>query len=246
MQNWGCVKATSKGCARQTSGWGMTNIAFKYWQPGGEEERKLRIFISHRHGDDKALYDDVLRAVESNGFAVQDISLSAEQVMKGPRGGQLPHMEIQAEIAARIYTSDVVIAPSRPAVSRSHWVQWEVQLAAIGYGIPILFVNQRGQQRSTRLVNEVQSLDLPHRVSDPISSDIARNVAELVENTRPNWGVRQEEPVPELRFRGPTPVAMNKVLLKHPYRPRLADVELPEPAPKRGIWSIFRPRDHHA
>lgn len=224
----------------------MKNIAFKYWQPGGPEERKLRLFISHRHGDDKALYDDVLRAVESNGFSVQDVSLSAEQVMRGPRGGELPHMQIQAEIAARIYTSDVVIAPSRPAVSRSHWVQWEVQLAAIGYGIPILFVNQRGQKRSTRLVNEVQSLRLPHRVSEPVSSDIARNVAELVQNTRPIWGMRQEEPGNDLQFRGPTQSALNTVLLKHPYRPRLGEVELPDPPPKRGLWSIFRPRDHHA
>lgn len=224
----------------------MSTTPFEYWQPGGDEERKLRLFISHRYGNDKALYDDVLRAVESNGFSVQDISLSAEQVLAGPRGGQLPKLQVQSEIAARIYTSDVVIAPSRPAVTRSQWVTWEVQLAAIGYGIPILFINQRGQQRSTRLVNEVASLGLKYRVCDPVSSDIARNVAELVENTRPNWGVRQEEADAAIRFRGPTGTALNEVLRKHPYRPRLAAMELPEPPPKRGFWSIFQSRDHHA
>lgn len=219
--------------------------SFEYWQAGTGEERKLRIFISHRYGNDKALYDDVLRAVESNGFSVQDVSLSAEQVLAGPRGGALPKLQVQAEIAARIYTSDVVIAPSRAAISRSQWVTWEIQLAAIGYRIPILFVNQRGQQRSTRLVNEVASLNLTHRVCEPDSSQIARNVAELVENTRPKWGMRQEERGDELRFRGPTSAALVEVLRKHPYRPRLAAVELPEPTPKRGFWSIFQQRDHH-
>lgn len=224
----------------------MATTPFEYWQPGGDEERKLRVFISHRYGNDKALYDDVLRAVESNGFSVQDISLSAEQVMAGPRGGQLPKLQVQSEIAARIYTSDVVIAPSRPAVTRSQWVTWEVQLAAIGYGIPILFVNQRGQQRSTKLVNEVASMGLNYRVCEPISSHIARNVAELVENTRPNWGVRQEEADSKVRYRGPTQAALNEVLRKHPYRPRLAAVETPDAPPRRFFRWPFQSRDTHA
>lgn len=222
----------------------MTTTPFSYWEPGGEEERKLRVFISHRYGSDKALYDEVLLALERSGFSVQDVSLSVEQVLAGPRGGQLPKLQVQAEIAARIYTSDIVIAPSRPAVTRSQWVTWEVQLAAIGYGIPILFVNQRNQQRSTKLVTEVASMNLSHRVCQPESSHIVRSIAELVGNTRPRWGVRQEESDGALQFRGPAMSALHEVMRKHPYRPRLAPIERPPPPPKRGFWELFSSREH--
>lgn len=221
----------------------MATTAFEYWRPDTGEERQLRVFISHRYGNDQPLYDEVIEALNRNGFSVQDVSLSANQVLSGPRGGKLPTLEVQAEIAARIYTSDVVIAPSRPAVTRSQWVTWEVQLAAIGYGIPILFVNQRNQQRSTRLVAEVAELGLKYRACNPVTSEIARNVAELVENTRPIWTMRQEESDNTIRYRGPTGAALDKVMRKHPFQPRLAPVDLPTPPPRRGFWSIFAHRD---
>lgn len=217
----------------------MTTTPFEYWRQDSGEERQLRVFISHRYGNDQALYDDVLNALYRNGFAIQDISLSATQVLAGPRGGRLPTLEVQAEIAARIYTSDVVIAPSRPAVTRSHWVTWEVQLAAIGYGIPILFVNERNQQRSTRLVSEVAALDLRYRACNPEVSEIARNVADLVGDTRPDWAFRQKEADNAIRFRGPTTAALDDVLRKHPLQARLAPVNLPPTHRKRGIWGIF-------
>ena len=163
----------------------MTTAPFEYWQPGSEE-RQLRIFISHRFGKDQELYDQVIGALESNGFSVQDMSLSNERAMAGPRGGDLPRLNIQAEVAARIYTSDAMIAPSRPAVTRSDWVSWEVQLAAVGYGLPILFVNEKGQQRSTRLVSEVADLELPHAVCERSSQAIVENLIRLI-NGRPKW-----------------------------------------------------------
>lgn len=221
----------------------MAATPFEYWRPGDGEERQLRVFISHRYGNDQALYDEVIAALNRNGFSVQDISLSASQILAGPRGGKLPTLEVQSEIAARIYTSDVVIAPSRTGVTRSEWVTWEVQLAAVGYGIPILFVNQRNQQRSTKLVSEVAELKLKYRACNPVTSEIARSVAELVEDTRPKWAVRHEEPDDNIRFRGPLTTSLNDVLRKHPFRPRLAEPDAPLPAPKRGLWSLFAHRD---
>lgn len=213
----------------------MTSAPLSYWTPGSEE-RQLRIFISHRYGKDQALYDEVLAAVRRNGFSVQDISLSAEQVMAGPRGGDLPKLEIQAEIAARIYTSNILIAPSRPAVGRSQWVTWEVQLAAIGYGIPILFVDLRNHQRRTRLVSEVDSLGLRYATCEPDIQNIARKVAELVDG-RPDWAMRQAESDGTLRFRGPPTDALNDVLRKFPFQPRLNSPE-PLPPPSRlSFWS---------
>lgn len=214
----------------------MTTAPFEYWQPGSEE-RQLRIFISHRFGKDQDLYDQVIQALESNRFSVQDMSLSAERAMSGPRGGDLPKLNIQAEIAARIYTSDAVIAPSRTAVSRSHWVSWEVQLAAIGYGLPILFVNEKGQKRSTRLVSEVADLGLPHDVCERSSQAIVEKLIRLI-NGRPNWAMRQEETDVNMRFRGPPAFARDDVLKRFPFHPRLPPVTH-EPPAKRGFWSFL-------
>lgn len=50
----------------------MTTKQLEYWQPGGEE-RQLRVFISHRFGDDRALYDGVIDALNRQGFSVQDL-----------------------------------------------------------------------------------------------------------------------------------------------------------------------------
>lgn|GEM_PF-2826850 len=223
-------------CELKTPGWDMTTAPFEYWQPGSEE-RQLRIFISHRFGKDKALYDEVIGALEGNRFSVQDMSLSTEQAMAGPRGGDLPKLNIQAEIAARIYTSDLVVAPSRPAVTRSQWVTWEVQLAAIGYGLPILFVNERNQQRRTNLVKQVADLDLPHAVCDPKSQDIVPSLIKLIDG-RPDWGVRQEENDAHLRFRGPPAFARGDALKKFPFRSRLPPRAYQAPA-KRAFWSFL-------
>lgn len=222
----------------------MDSAPLAYWEPGSEE-RQLRIFISHRYGDDSALYAEVIQAVERNGFSVQDISLSAEQYLSGPRGGKLSKLEVQAEVAARIYTSDVLIAPSRPAVSRSEWVTWEVQLAAIGYGVPILFVNQkRDQQRKTALVAQVEDLSLPYRVCNRVTSEIARGVAELV-NARPTWSMRQEETDRHVRFRGPPLKARDEVLKRFPFQPRLPTPAEPFASPKKTFWQFLAGRDAH-
>lgn len=221
----------------------MTSIPLSYWEPGSEE-RQLRVFISHRYGNDQSLYDEVIRALNRAGFSVQDISLSAKKILEGPRGGKLPTLEVQSEIAARIYTSDIVIAPSRVGVGRSEWVTWEVQLAAIGYGIPILFVNQRGQKYKAKLVSEIEKLSLPHAACEPTPSEIVRSVAELVKNTRPTWGMRRDEPDASILFRGPSNAALNKVLTTFPFNPRLTDPEMPPPPTKRGWWPPFGHRDH--
>lgn len=221
----------------------MESAPLAYWQPGSEE-RQLRIFISHRYGKDKdeALYEGVIRALNCN-FTVQDVSLSASQYMAGPRGGELPKLEVQAEIAARIYTSDVLIAPSRVGVGRSQWVTWEVQLAAIGYGVPILFVNEsRTQKLKTSLVSQVDDLGLPYGVSHRDTADIVRGVTELV-SARPTWAMRQGENDQHIRFRGPPQKARDDVMKRFPFQPRLPPAAAPPPQAKRGLFGLFGARD---
>ena len=213
----------------------MGSAPLSYWKPGSEE-RRLRIFISHRYDKDSALYTEAIAALNSQGFAVQDVSLSAGQQMAGPRGGELRKLEIQAEIAARIYTSDILIAPSRVGAGRSEWVTWEVQLAAVGYAIPILFVDQGDdQQRRAALVSEVAELGLPHAVCGPKTHEIVPNVIKLV-GGRPNWTMRDKEDDKAIRYRGPLPSARDDVLRKFPFEARLAAYATKSPEPKRGFW----------
>lgn len=212
----------------------MTSKPLPYWEPGSEE-RKLRIFISHRYEHDDALYGEVITALNSQGFDVQDVSLSAAQQMAGPRGGELPKLKIQADIAARIYTSDILIAPSRVGAGRSEWVTWEVQLAAIGYAIPILFVDQgEDQQRRTALVSEVADVGLPYAVCNPVAREIVPNVIKLV-GGRPNWAMRETEDNQRIRYRGPPTSARDGVLKKFPFEARLASFATTQ-EPKRGFW----------
>lgn len=213
----------------------MSSKPLPYWQPGSEE-RKLRIFISHRYDHDDTLYSEVIAALNSQGFDVQDVSLSAGQQMAGPRGGELPKLKIQADIAARIYTSDILIAPSRVGAGRSEWVTWEVQLAAIGYAIPILFVDQgEDQQRRTALVSEVADVALPYAVCNPKAHEIVPNVIRLV-GGRPKWAMRETEEGDLIRYRGPPPSARDDVLRKFPFEARLASFGATPEEPKRSFW----------
>jgi hypothetical protein len=212
----------------------MAQGSLQFWQPGSEE-RRLRIFISHRYENDDVLYEEVRRALDSQGFAVQDVSLTAQEQMAGPRGGDLPKLEIQANIAARIYTSDILIAPSRVGAGRSEWVTWEVQLAAVGYAIPILFVDHdEDQQRRTALVSEVAALGVPYAVCARVAHEIVPNVIRLV-GGRPDWTMRTGEEDRHIRYRGPLPSARDDVLRKFPYEARLASLTTSTPA-KRGFW----------
>lgn len=231
----GVASTTPESCNRQHGGWEMAQGSLQFWKPGSEE-RKLRIFISHRYDHDEGLYTDVIASLNSQGFHVQDVSLSAGQQMAGPRGGELPKLKVQAGIAARIYTSDILIAPSRVGAGRSEWVTWEVQLAAIGYAIPILFVDQgEDQQRRTALVSEVAELSLPHAVCNPVAHEIVPNVIKLV-GGRPNWKMREHEDDKFIRYRGPLPSERDDILKKYPFEAKLAAYDSRDPEQKRGFW----------
>lgn len=213
----------------------MAQGSLQFWKPGSEE-RKLRIFISHRYENDEELYERVRHVLNSQGFNVQDVSLSAKEQLAGPRGGDLPKLELQANIAARIYTSDILISPSRVGAGRSEWVTWEVQLAAIGYAIPILFVDHdEDQQRRTALVSEVAALGLPHAVCGRDSREIVPNVIKLV-GGRPDWTMRDKEDDKLIRYRGPLPSARDDVLKKFPFEARLRPVDSEPTKPKGGFW----------
>jgi hypothetical protein len=193
---------------------------FAYWEPGSEE-RYIRIFMSHRWGQDRELYEQVLSKLRSQGHCIDDVSLNERQQIAGPRGGDVPDLYVQAEVAARIFTADVVIVASRPGIVRSDWVMWELRIASIGYGVPILFLDFDGQQRRAAIVSEISALRLPHDVCQPVVTEIVPRVIQLV-GGRPRWGMRLKERDPNLRFRGPP--LLDGISKKLPYRAALPDV----------------------
>lgn len=193
---------------------------FAYWRPGSEE-RYIRIFMSHRWGQDRELYERVLGKLRSQGHCIDDVSLSERQQIAGPRGGDVAELNVQAEVAARIFTADIVIVASRPGISRSDWVMWELRIAAIGYGVPILFLDFDSQQRRAAIVSEIAALGLRHDVCQPVVTEIVPRVIALV-GGRPKWGMRLDEPDPNLRFRGPP--LLDGIRRKLPYRAALPEV----------------------
>ena len=82
---------------------------FAYWKPGSEE-RYIHIFMSHRWGQDRELYEQVLSKLRSQGHCIDDVSLNERQQIAGPRGGDVAELNVQAEVAARIFTAEASVS----------------------------------------------------------------------------------------------------------------------------------------
>ena len=60
-------------------------------------------------------------------FPVQDVSISEDHQIVGVRGGRVADHVLRRDIAARIFTADLLIAPARVGVTRSGWVFIPIQ-----------------------------------------------------------------------------------------------------------------------
>lgn len=200
----------------------MSTPTLRYWKAGqpNTEDRKIRIFISHRFEADSSLYDQSIAQLRSQGHGIEDLSLNVERLIQGPRGGQLPALEVKAQVAARIYTSDILLAPARPATSRSEWLGWEIELAAVGYSLPVLFIKEPEFEYNARIVGEIQGLALRTAIAERRPEDIVRKTIELI-GGRPTWDMRFEEPNASTRFRGPPSAQLQQVMRLFPFQPRI-------------------------
>lgn len=117
----------------------------------------LRVFVSHRWELDAQIlaFIESFEAREA-GINVVDLSLKEETRIAGPLGGMVEEHKVKQDIAARIFASDVVIAPSKRMQSTSDWVKWELQTAAICYNLPIIFMDHvRDLEHPSALVREL-------------------------------------------------------------------------------------------
>ncbi|MEL6245247.1 MAG: hypothetical protein AAFQ85_07860 [Pseudomonadota bacterium] len=114
--------------------------------------RQLRIFFSHRHHRHGDIYKQAIAVLREHFGQVQDLSIPEDRIIAGPRGGSLPDFKLRSQIAARIYESDIFVAPSSVAMGIGEWTSYEIECAAFAYSQPILFVDEPDQQRSATLV----------------------------------------------------------------------------------------------
>ncbi len=194
----------------------------------GRRARPLRVFFSHRYDYGVALYQAVIAGLQNQFTIVEDLSLTQEQQLTGPRGGQVNDYSIAREVASRIYTSDVVIASARVGNGLSEWVSFEVELAAIAFSVPVLFIEEPGTQRYASMVTKLQNIGAKCAVAEIIAEPtgyrqtettkivgaIARLVKPPVFRAPPAPGI-----VKDMRtaWRGPNPSRLQGVMRQWPY-----------------------------
>lgn len=191
----------------------------EYWREG--EKRKLRVFMSHRWDtDDATLYEDALKHLAKEGYAVQDLSLAQGQKVSGPRGGVVADMKIEREIAARIYSSDILLAPSRVAAGLSDWIVWEVELASVAYNIPVLLIDHAPDMQKRSFVAELKAINARFDVVGDDAGKIAFAVAKLV---FPPYQAVETGPTANTKlYRGPQRDILADVMKRFPYEPNNA------------------------
>jgi hypothetical protein len=191
----------------------------EYWKPG-KSYRMLRVFMSHRWvAEDQKLYGDVFTELGKMGLKYQDMSLDRSRKIQGPRGGDVNDFELSRLIAARIFSSDIVIAPSRRGAGQSDWIAWEVELAAIAYSLPVLFVDHdHDVQRRNFLVSSLKAAGATFDVAEPSPYAIAGKAMRLV-NPDIFAGVRMPESYERTEiYRGPLQSALTEIMLQYPYQ----------------------------
>ena len=145
------------------------------------EIRQLRIFISHRWDQHKALYDQTTELLEQHFGALQNLSIPEGKRLVGERGGDREKHELKAQMAARIFVSDVVIMPTNVGMIRKKdSTLFEVQLATLAYSVPTVFVKKPRQKRNIGIVSQAEGLGLRHHVADDSAEKITEAVKKLV------------------------------------------------------------------
>lgn len=145
------------------------------------ELRQLRIFISHRWDQHKALYDETTELLEQHFGAFQNLSIPEEKRLVGERGGNREKHELKAQMAARIFVSDVVIMPTNVGMLRKKdSTLFEVQVATLAYSVPTVFVKKPRQKKNIGIVGQAEDLGLRHHIADNTADEIAEAVKKLV------------------------------------------------------------------
>ena len=185
-------------------------------KPG--ELRQLRIFISHRWDQHRELYDQTTALIEDEFGAVQNLSVPEEKRLVGERGGDREKHELKAQLAARIYLSDIVIMPTNVGmVRKKDSTLFEVQLATLAYSVPTVFVTKEGQQRNIGIMGQAEALGLKHHIADDAAEKIAEGVKQLVTKQMLKGRFHSEGQTVVSSSRRPSDKVIHAVMRKYPY-----------------------------
>ena len=145
------------------------------------ELRQLRIFISHRWDQHTDLYRQITGLLQQHFGAFQNLSIPEGKRLVGEQGGDREKHELKAQMAARIFVSDVVIMPTNVGmVRKKDSTLFEIQLATLAYSIPTVFIKKPKQKRNIGIVGQASVLGLAHYVANNTAKDIAEGVQKLV------------------------------------------------------------------
>ncbi len=113
-----------------------------------EQERRklpndLKIFFSHNYEKDDGAVLELVRRVREFASLEEDAdhTIYKNQVFKGPRGGDLPDLKLKRKIADRIRRCHVIMCPNSKTIANNDWINWELEIGAIGFRKPVLFVD---------------------------------------------------------------------------------------------------------
>ncbi|MES1199786.1 MAG: hypothetical protein ABUS48_07385 [Pseudomonadota bacterium] len=184
-----------------------------HWRPG--QGRRLRAFIVARWGAEEPVFAAALQELSRMGFAVEDVSLPREESIMGPRED---HPRLTSDLAARIYASDVLIAPAQKSSGPRDWVAWSVDLAGICYSIPTLLVDRGDDpKRVDTLLAPLRAAQARCDTARAQPFDIAFAVSRLLQRA-PHQAIPDQSSDSRMVYRGPHRSTLGEVMRRHPYR----------------------------
>ncbi|HVZ99983.1 MAG TPA: hypothetical protein VG841_06685 [Caulobacterales bacterium] len=184
------------------------------WRPG--QGRRVRLFFLERWGREEALYADVIVELTKMGFSIEDLSLAKGRAAFAEDGEEAG---MRGEMAARIYSSDVLIAPLKHFSGPRDWAAWSVELAGLCYSVPVMLVElEEHAERRRKLVRPLQAVNARCDVARPQAFDIAFAIARLLQRS-PHQAIPDRAGDSRTLYRGPQRSALSEVMRLHPHRP---------------------------
>ena len=136
------------------------NPSERVYQRRVQLRANLKVFISHRWDYDQELHTRLSRfsAFEA-GINVNDMSITSDRPVVGPRGGIASNSKVFDRIVERMDECHLVAAPSKAARTPNKWVKDELFTAVRFLKKPILFVDHKpGQQQRTSMMIDLSEI----------------------------------------------------------------------------------------
>ncbi len=149
-------------------------------------KKELKIFVSHRWDYDADLHTRLASFVTREAdIRVADLSISSDNPVLGPRGGQVRKALIYDKIVEKMDECHLVAASSKVTHTNNQWVRSELTTAVRFLKKPVLFVDHSPtQQRRTDLMIELAQIggQIYHAGTDDLSliKELNQIVADLV------------------------------------------------------------------